>query len=497
MKKILSFIVIALMFFCFGMGISNAQTKVPTLNIIDESSTPNWNQTMKGDSKYAFTFTRPTSMEVIGSTVTCTDALFTGVDKCFVAKKGAGVIYRNIGVSSSGQKVDLKIELQGYTLSTEKSGDVEDGYIGVRTDAIDVHHTNLADAVYKFTLLESSTDTPIKLDGFISFVDIDRSQYMSVTSDDGTINDWYVVEEKNNKGFANSDDVVGSLRNAKNWEQMNDSFNSNSCSNNLKEDTGLYNLTDGIYTFVGRKGYLNGRGSINSYAMGTFDNTSTFIVTFGRCATTAKNETFGVGDALLKIELPQPTKEVSKEKLEVNEEFTYTIKQYIPYQRSANYYKSYVLTDTLEDYLQSPNAKDIKVTDKDGNDVTNNFDITVDGQTITVTSKDTDKAEFYGQYYSFVIPTKVTDTIPGSSFDENSNYIIPNHATATIEYKDSSGKEEKDTNEVNVTVHKEPQIVVVPPTSASIPLIISLIGVLLVIISVLVCVKTANNKEKK
>ena len=494
MKKIKMICVSLFMMFVSISGVF-AQTITPKLTIIDEASNPNWKQDIKIDSTHAFTIGSHSGEEPLGQTVNCEDTYFyefgwTDAKYCFVAKKGNGLIYKKVGTTTNGKDVDLKIELGSFTKSQELHEGYESGYIGFSDKYIGSSLNNLSQAVFKFTFLDSETQKPIKLNGFISFGDLDAYQYISVNSDDGNVNTWYIVEEKENKDITNN---VTNTNSEKNWAPLNDAFNSASCNHNKKDHTGLYNLTGNSYTFIARGAGLNGN-ALNGFAMATYDDTSSFTVTFGNCRTTSNSEFFGVGTSVLKVEMQEPYKTVAKDKVEIGEDFTYTISQYIPWQRTENYYSAYVLTDTLEDYLEAPKSEDIKVTDRGGKDVTDQFTIEVDGQTIKATAKNVAKAEFYGQTYNFLIPTKVKDSISDNLFDSNNNYTIPNHATSTATYKDGGGTEKKDTDIVTITVHREPQIVTVPKTFAS-SLLFIVIGLILVIIAAYVIYVVISKKK--
>lgn len=480
MKKKLLIFTTFLMAFFIGLGVSNAQE----IKILNESTDL---KTTKIDSKYAFTFVKPSSgtytVETIGTTVSCGSygEIFTlnniGTAVCFKNSKNVGVTYKNIG-KYEGKNVDLKILLTGYKAKSENASGTSGQYVLFDRTQVTIHQTNL-DGNYTFEFLDSDTGKAIQINGFASFMDIDNAQYFKAipSNTNGGINTWYVIQTTENKDYEDQDDTTGATHSGTaDWVNIDASKVSLST---IKDSQGYYYVTGGVYGFTGRMHELK-PASLNGYVVAIFDSVSKLSIDFGNHKTKAKNNTFYFGESSIKIAMPTPTKSVSKETLALGEEFTYTIEQLIPYQSSSNYYSSYTLTDTLEEYLTAKSAESIKVTDDTGADVTANFDIAVDGQKITAKAKNTDKEAFYGRTYSFTIPTIVSSKIPTSLFDSNGDYTIPNHATSTAVYKDGSGTETQDTNVVNVTVHKEAETVVVPKTSAYITFAAVAVGVLLI-----------------
>lgn len=131
-------------------------------------------------------------------------------------------------------------------------------------------------------------------------------------------------------------------------------------------------------------------------------------------------------------ELPKPLKTVNKNKVDLDEEFTYTITQKIPAQLPQHYYKSYRIEDILESPLE---VKQSNISIKNGNtDVTNNFTITVDGQKINIVANNVSDDNFYGKTYTITIKTKIKSEADLTNYKSKEGYTIPNHATAY--YKD-------------------------------------------------------------
>ena len=151
-------------------------------------------------------------------------------------------------------------------------------------------------------------------------------------------------------------------------------------------------------------------------------------------------------------ELPDPVKKVNKSKVKREQEYEYTITQKISNEIQSHYLKSLTIEDTLENVLDAA-AANVTVKNLAGTNVTNNFDINVSGQKITVSPKAAfiSSASFYGDTYYITIKTKVKAGADLTSYKQGNDYVIPNHATRT--YKDYANKDyTKDTNIVKVIV---------------------------------------------
>ena len=145
-----------------------------------------------------------------------------------------------------------------------------------------------------------------------------------------------------------------------------------------------------------------------------------------------------------------PVKTVNKENVKEDEEFTYKVKQQVYQAIQSNYYKSFEITDTLDNCLEVDTSK-ITIKNDNNQDVTSNFNITNEGQKIIITPKNLNAASFYGITYRVEIKTKVKENYDLRSYKKDGRYEIPNHATTT--YKDSQDEEIiQDTEEVKVNV---------------------------------------------
>ena len=91
------------------------------------------------------------------------------------------------------------------------------------------------------------------------------------------------------------------------------------------------------------------------------------------------------------------------------EEFDYLVRAVV--QTAYKDQTSFVVTDTLEECLQIDDAAHVTIVDKDNKNVTGNFDVSVDGQTVTCSAKPEYLAErdsdFYAEGQNFIIRLRV------------------------------------------------------------------------------------------
>ncbi|MBQ9011163.1 MAG: isopeptide-forming domain-containing fimbrial protein [Bacilli bacterium] len=142
-------------------------------------------------------------------------------------------------------------------------------------------------------------------------------------------------------------------------------------------------------------------------------------------------------------------KTTTSEKIVGTNEFTYTIYQTVPELDQNLYYKSYQITDTLESPLEIKDKTKVKVF-AGQTEVTNNFDIGIQNQTITITAKNTTSADFYDKEYAYILTVNKKEGADLSKYKKDDIYVIPNKshlkvttATNTIEEKDSNEVEKE------------------------------------------------------
>ncbi len=150
---------------------------------------------------------------------------------------------------------------------------------------------------------------------------------------------------------------------------------------------------------------------------------------------------------------PAPVKAVNREYVKANEEIEYTVTEDFPAINPSNCAKAVTVKDTFDDCLTI--GKSIKVT-REGKDVTDDWTIRVEGQTVTAAANTPGNVE--GRYV-FTIPVTVKDEkLDGKTLvvkDGKTYAKIPNKAYVTI----------KDQNDKNIDL-ETPEITIFEEGSA-------------------------------
>ena len=129
--------------------------------------------------------------------------------------------------------------------------------------------------------------------------------------------------------------------------------------------------------------------------------------------------------------MPKPVKTVDKAKAKKGETVTYTIKQEVPNNYSteadivtwsslwSNYssiprtklYTGFTMSDTFDSNLTLPTASAITIKNESGKNVTDEFNISISGNELSIASKDTSTLALYGHTYTVTVPTTVGETV--------------------------------------------------------------------------------------
>ena len=132
--------------------------------------------------------------------------------------------------------------------------------------------------------------------------------------------------------------------------------------------------------------------------------------------------------------MPSPTKTVDKDVAKVGDTVTYKVKQEVPNNYSSeadivafmslwsNYssipesklYTGFSITDSFDSALKLPATSRIAIVNEKGQNVTSQFNVTISGQTVTASSKDTTSLALYGHTYTMTVPTTVVDPVENS-----------------------------------------------------------------------------------
>ena len=148
---------------------------------------------------------------------------------------------------------------------------------------------------------------------------------------------------------------------------------------------------------------------------------------------------------------PDPVKDPPTQVKKRGEVAEFNVKQTFPFVADSNKAKSIVMTDTLDPALDASKAE-VKVY-KGADDVTSNWTISVSGQTVTATAKNTGHGYVEGEH-TFKIRVPVSETADLSSYEQqddqgNKFWKVPNQASIAI------NEESKPTNTVHVLVPYE------------------------------------------
>ena len=162
----------------------------------------------------------------------------------------------------------------------------------------------------------------------------------------------------------------------------------------------------------------------------------------------------GMGfDTIVKVypKWSDPVKDPPTQVKKRGEVAEFNVKQTFPFVADSNKAKSIVMTDTLDAALDASKAE-VKVY-KGTDDVTDNWTISVSGQTVTATAKNTGHGYVEGEH-TFKIRVPVSETADLSSYEQqddqgNKFWKVPNQASIAI------NEESKPTNTVHVLVPYE------------------------------------------
>lgn len=194
----------------------------------------------------------------------------------------------------------------------------------------------------------------------------------------------------------------------------------------------------------------------------------------------------------LRISDPTPIKHVDKEKVKLGDEINYTIEQYVPNQASTQYYKSWKITDSLNEMLET-DINDITITNDSKEIVTDQFNVAIENNVLTVSAKEdflkSDK--FYNKNFFINFKSKVKN---------NTKDIkeIVNDAKLNVQYNNGTPSDDLKSNKVTTTIESE--VIEVPNTAKYTSVIILITGLVLIAIGVLIILrikrKKISNKSK-
>ena len=371
-------------------------------------------------------------------------------------KGKTGCIYRNVG-RYKGRMIDLRCTVTDYTFYNFM-GEQEIGYYLLLTDRIGVNTCNTRDITVDMAFLDHETGSPVALQGYATFADIDITQGVCILSAiDEVFVDQNCVLYKDPQSMTfiapwetrMSGSAVTDI-NRENWVQVN--YSADHLSFRFLSGGEAYSFTDGtdlnVENFqVWKNGYS---GNTRDYTVSEADNGAMHINWQGLYYA-----------RLGRISIPPVTKTVSDrnetDKSENtlttrDESFVYTINHAVPGEYERFYYTSYQVIDQISPDL-SIKSDAITIEQDNGNNVTSWFSIQTANQTVTIsaTPQTLAREDFYDNNYRFKIPVTLK---PGLNLS-TAHYQVKNKAKVT--FNRSSGKEETESNET-LTHHYQTRI---------------------------------------
>ena len=322
-----------------------------------------------------------------------------------------------------------QIYQQAYICVSRELGYVEFGFV--------IHSYTI-----KFDIYEHGTKTLVPINCNLTFNDVDYQQLFGFKMNNGSINaiqcasnsrvyyhndgsyKWFFAE---NIGDSNSplDAIRLELKNVSSYYIKFGSGHDKGCSGN-------YYSSEFADKWNSANVQATNEGGYDPYF---WSAAGLLAFTFGAYAFKAPEKYVSDTDETL----------VTTNTLGEKEKFTYEIHQAIPAEVETGYYSAYVLKDILPSCLT---YNSITIIDKNGTNVTNKFTTSTNGQTITISAKDTKASTFYSNNYKFKITVTLKDNVVSSTFkNANNHYRFTNQATATF----TRGGSSKDENTNIVT----------------------------------------------
>lgn len=412
-----------------------------------------------------------------GSAKKCEDDDHCGHDQDYVLKKSQNykdiyALYENVG-TYHGKQVDLKI-----TISSIDFGSSEIAEFHFDSERIAIGFYKADNAFFKIQYIDHSTGKDMNIKSVISYSDIDGpTEYQSKNNviaerigvKDTDADYIYVYEPYGMQHFKlETSNGYNYLTGTKNWTGI--------CGELVKkyngEEVNFYSHDGDVncYTYGAEDGALKGghNGTGETVDEATAKTQEEFYSKAG-IATVLYNtapftlswnhyfvELTSVG--FLEIEEPAPIKSVDKQEAKVNDELIYTIIQEVPNQVDDWYYATWSIVDQFPSQVDFT-VDDVTITDDSGEDVTDNFELSMSDNKLTIEAKGEtlSKYEFYNNSYKITVKTIVNDSAKKDD-------ILKNYATHTIQ--NASAKEQtSSSNEVETRIIVDE--IPVPSTSSS------------------------------
>lgn len=341
--------------------------------------------------------------------------------------------YNNVG-TYNGQIVDLKVTLSGWSYlqpankkASSTIGGVNYPTVFFAKDKIEARVTTypaIDSPVFTFNFYKHGTNTPISVKCVETFKDIDNGEYLAPTSGFDKI-------------YKNSSSNMQSLSKSDSWYGCD--YGTNSSTTDKKYWlTVLLSGSSFKFTYTrlqDKKG--NDYRDITSTASSKTRSNYQFIIS---------------AESLAPFKATTPAKKVSKTEITGEEEFFYTIEQFIPAESSSFYYSEYTISDKIDDCLE---IKDISVTDDGDVNRTGWFNITKDNNDVEIKAKSSTlkSSSFYNNNLYFKIDVIKKEGYDMSSYLKDDKCTIYNKAT--MKETRTNGEDTIDTNTVKTDIYAD------------------------------------------
>lgn len=418
----------------------------------------------------------------------------------------AGIRYNNVGKDGAGNIVDVRLTLMGvenaerrYDIrtpisKTENNGGLSFGWennesypiVGFSKNSIGVFIYSVGSAKINFQFLKHGTEETLPIRGHGTIRDIDAAQAVEIPVD-SNLDHAYVLADndflKVNGTYVSSQNVAIEPDDEKGWMNMlydTDNFNL-VFSHQEKLDMWDASREAGIakagsqekwaqslinkYVDASGNSYCsNFKGQKVCRGFAYFDFTSYCFgdIEMKKAPEKRVGETDSTWEQAVEAAKDQPFT------VRQGKEFQYMIQAEV----TPNKLQSFVVQDTLEECLRMEDASKVSIINDVGQNVTDQFEISVEGQNVTCSAKTEslqDEAFTDNQTYTFILKVQLRPeseiNISKYIADDGYTILIPNHAT--MSYERMSGKgDTMDTDTVWIKSVISPELEVTKNVSA-------------------------------
>lgn len=361
--------------------------------------------------------------EASESTDSSTGQTMTGIKLGITGTPGeCGCIYRRL-FKYRDQWIDVKTVYEDWKCNAKKNAFMSGGFAKYRWKAlfwVKMRH--------EFYL--SGTDTPVDVKGFLIYRDLDNWQGLIFTADE--LKDVWANTGGTILGYTAVPEGTEHVQN-------------NVCSYTFDRDTVVIQSTtiDDIKA-KGEEGYDAETAAKTDFAF-TFeadvmhvclvDNECTGINILNVSSEKSIPSSLPDGDSdfVSKTVSDSDEENVTENTVEAGETLTYTVKAAVPLETEpGNFYEGFSITDHIDRALQ---IKSVNIVSDTGEDVTELFHISEEGNTVTASVISADERDLYGHVYYMNISAEAVA----------SGKNVTNVATVT--YRDGASTSEVETNE--------------------------------------------------